>query len=531
METPGRGGTPGRGVVRGGGVPRTKFQIQQDCGEYPMEPTREQRDAIDAFTTGGSTKVNAYAGTGKTSSLTMLARATDRVGVYMAFNKAIAEDAKRKFPGTVRCQTTHAMAFSAMARRYQVPKMTGNLNGGIIARRLNLRDWGVGANIVMSGRGIGWMIAQTLQRFMRSDRDQISLRDVPRPPSLDVLTEEQFRELQGRIYPIAVQVWEQVIDPQSDMPMSHDGYLKAWALGRPMIPGEFIFVDEAQDTNGVVLGILRHQRAQLVFVGDARQALYEWRGAINAMETFETAHGTRLTKSWRFGPEIAREGSRALLLLGETVPLTGDDKQPGRICDIEKPDVILARTNARCVQEVLDEMDAGGRPVVVGGVAPLVAFCDGAEKLLMGIPSDHEDLIGFTTWKQVVDLSQKDEGQDLRVMVNLIEKHGAAKLKRQLNALPKDERDGTVIISTGHKSKGREWGKVRLCDDFLRGFREPEPDKKVRAHIDPSELRLYYVACTRARKELEIAPDLVRKIRLLEADSAHKAAASAKVAA
>jgi hypothetical protein len=62
-------------------------------------------------------KVKAYAGAGKTSTLRMIAdRLADQRGNYLAFNKDIATEAKRKFPGNVTCRTVHSLAFSSVDR-------------------------------------------------------------------------------------------------------------------------------------------------------------------------------------------------------------------------------------------------------------------------------------------------------------------------------------------------------------------------------------------------------------------------------
>lgn len=75
------------------------------------KPTDEQRHAIECFLQGGSLKINAYAGTGKTSTLQILASSSGMRGEYIAFNRDIVRDAKEKFPDTVDRSTTHGLAF------------------------------------------------------------------------------------------------------------------------------------------------------------------------------------------------------------------------------------------------------------------------------------------------------------------------------------------------------------------------------------------------------------------------------------
>ncbi|TAT71080.1 hypothetical protein [Rhizobium ruizarguesonis] len=58
-----------------------------------FKPTDEQAAALDAFLQGKSLKINAFAGSGKTSTLQLLANATGLRGQYIAFNKSIVSDA------------------------------------------------------------------------------------------------------------------------------------------------------------------------------------------------------------------------------------------------------------------------------------------------------------------------------------------------------------------------------------------------------------------------------------------------------
>ena len=95
-------------------------------------------------------------------------------------------------------------------------------------------------------------------------------------------------------------VWSRMCDPNDVLPLGHDGYLKLWALSKPRIAADFILLDEAQDTNPVVLGVLQSQQAQLVYVGDRYQQIYEWRGAVNAMEQIETDVTSSLTLQLHF---------------------------------------------------------------------------------------------------------------------------------------------------------------------------------------------------------------------------------------
>src|SRR5262245_57460276 len=88
-------------------------------GEMAFAPTEEQVAASDIFVAGRDLALVAGAGTGKTATLVMMAAATRRRGLYVAFNKAIADEARRRFGANVECRTAHSLAFRAVGRSYQ----------------------------------------------------------------------------------------------------------------------------------------------------------------------------------------------------------------------------------------------------------------------------------------------------------------------------------------------------------------------------------------------------------------------------
>ena len=73
--------------------------------------------------------------------------------------------------------------------------------------------------------------------------------------------------------PRAQILWRRMVDRADEIPLGHDGYLKLWALSQPTLKADYILLDEAQDTNAVVLDVLAGQQAQVVYVGDRHQQI------------------------------------------------------------------------------------------------------------------------------------------------------------------------------------------------------------------------------------------------------------------
>ncbi len=117
--------------------------------------------------------------------------------------------------------------------------------------------------------------------------------------------------------------------------------------------------DEAQDADPLMLGILLKQRnTQVIYVGDAHQQIYAWRGAVNAMQQLPLPE-SRLTTSFRFGEEIAFNANALLGAFNETVPLLGNPHaqfQSGQQAPYQNAGCYLCRTNARAMELTLSRI-------------------------------------------------------------------------------------------------------------------------------------------------------------------------------
>ena len=75
-----------------------------------------------------------------------------------------------------------------------------------------------------------------------------------------------------------------------------------------------------------------------------------------------------------------------------------------------------------------------------------------------------------------------------------------------------NEGDAQIVCSTTHRAKGREWGYVAIDPDFLSA-RPPSPHSDHQESI-AAELRLLYVAVTRAKNAVDLPQSLLRRFGL-----------------
>ncbi len=474
-----------------------------------LKLTDEQSDAVDLFRTSRSLKVSAFAGTGKTSTLTAMASSTGASGVYLAFNKSIAQEASGRFPRTVDCRTTHSIAYRALPSglRSNPAKLTQAMSGNRVARLLDLEELRV-ADVTIRARSLGYLTSRTIQRFCQSGDATIEPRHVPMTGKLQQLDAKYQDEFALFVSKLASHLWSRMVDPGSDAPLGHDGYLKLWSLSRPRLHYDFVLLDEAQDTNEAVLSVLRAQGCQLTLVGDQYQQIYEWRGATNAMASVATDAEAYLTRSFRFGSRLADAATSILRILKETRSVLGDPDKDTRIESGRSAGTILCRTNAGVIDVVVDALQEGRTPFVVGGVNELVRLLEDVSRLRAGQPADSPEFFGFRNWAELVDFSQSEEGETLRSFVKIVNTYGEGRLISQLRSVAKSESAADLIVSTGHKAKGREWDSVALNSDFEPRVSKSDPGKSV---LSREEAQLLYVAVTRAKSLLVVPPRLAAK--------------------
>ncbi|MBV7652672.1 UvrD-helicase domain-containing protein [Streptomyces albidoflavus] len=470
-------------------------------------PTDEQVQATDTFRTGRHLVLQAGAGTGKTTTLAMLAASTKRRGRYIAFNKDIAHDAATRFPRTVMCKTAHATAYAALGHRYadrlNGPRQPAWRTGQALGINQPIR---IGDDEI-SHKTLSHTVLRTVTRFCYSADRVLARHHVPHLRRL--ASPAEHAQLADVALPFATKAWADLQNPaHGAVRFEHDHYLKMWALTEPKIEADFLFLDEAQDTNPVLEQVFNAQRdhAQLVMVGDSAQAIYGWRGAGDVMTDFD-ATALTLTRSFRFGPLLAEQANRWLELAEAPIRLTGSESIPTEVGDIANPDAVLCRTNIGAMAEVMRLLSEGHRVALARGGHTLAALALAARDLKEGRRTSHPELVLFASWGDVQDYAMYDPaGGDLQPFVDLVDTHGSDAILAAVDELT-DEDHADVTVSTAHKAKGREWPTVRIGEDFpppkdtdqldAKGHLIPEP-------VNDTDARLAYVAVTRARQRLDL---------------------------
>lgn len=469
-----------------------------------LTPTDEQAEAIRLFKEGKSIVINAGAGCGKSSTLKMLAETTNRRGQYTAFNRAIVDTAKEKFEDlNVAVNTAHSLAWGALGKNYSHRLGTARIKLSELAKRLRIKPislmtpYSAYEKVFPDWRLAGFARA-AVNVFCQSADVVITVKHFPFVEGVDHPGDfTNHNALAEHLLRASKEIWADAQDKNGWGEYTHAYYLKQWSLTDPKLDADYILGDEQQDTAPVFLHVLQCQKnAQLVIVGDACQEVYGWTGAINALDKFGIETKTTLSTSFRFGQKIADEANRILSRLPQGLKLKGNGTE-SLVGPLNNPKCILSRTNAVAVMGILN---SGGKGYLIGGGEDVIKFAEGAEGLRAGKKAIHPDLACFDTWAELEAYIEDEVGADLKLLVKLVKRFGGYTIAKGLRSMPSISKAET-IYSTAHRSKGLEWESVKLADDFP-GYKT-DPFSRAVKLPNPAELRLIYVALTRAQTSLD----------------------------
>ena len=512
------------------------------------ELTSEQRRIvnIDMKSLLGSTdtvRINAYAGTGKTTTLVELCKANPDVRfLLVVFNKSVEIHSNKVFPRNVTAKTANAISYKYIMRTAGDKKFANwNLKYTDIIDIVRRSD-------ISPFNKFHWaaMTLETLNTYCNSGDESISFMH---PPSSWLIFDRRKLLVRKQVPSKCIEwliedskkVWNLVLKDSSILKFDHTTSMKKFQLSKPNLqewvgPHDVLLLDEAQDMNPCMLTICLQQKVPKIVVGDSFQQIYSFRGAVDALKRVERSNLTRvrdtfyLTQSFRFGPEIAFAANSVLThyLSNRGPTLFGSRKKDSvlgdkSLAEVDGPIVILARTNLRLFTEMV------------------TLVCKPEEHLRPKIafpfdPSSNSDPMG---WNKLVNMAHHKTGnihliegktkfapvykkswEDFKTntqcandmemwgKIKIVEKYGRSILDH-INILKKqcqnsmDDPGVKYVFSTVHKFKGLEMNHVRLLDDFyFASVPYSKYDPNTLKGKEKDEMNLLYVALTRAKKSL-----------------------------
>lgn len=490
--------------------------------------TDSQRAVVES---SGNIKVNAVAGSGKTTTLVEYAKArpTERI-LYLGFNRSVKEEAMRRFASmglrNVQCETAHSLAYKEVAK-------TRRMNLLNKFRVYDILEW-LDMDVNRDTLKLAFHIKQMFSAYCNSETPLLSDFDF-----IGHTMEPKFvKEHDGKIRDSVSQLLNKM--DKGIIGMTHDFYLKKYHLKNPKLNYfDAILFDEGQDASPVMLDVFLSQSARKVIVGDTHQQIYSWRGAVNSLDRVDFP-SINLMDSFRFEQRIGDLANAVIQYkknLGIEIPDDFSVVGRGEHKDAERDNLttgFIARTNIGLLIQAIKFMEEnwGASMYFEGGFYNYTYAPEGGslydvlnlknyqfsriqDPLIKSMPS----LVELTEYSKEVGDSE------MLGLCTIVNKYGndIFKIMKDIkDSLVEDKNATRNYFSTMHKAKGMEYDSVFLASDFLSRekftrFINDELEMTLAQMIE--EINLLYVAVTRTKRTLYISEEQIPMVfELLPSD-------------
>lgn len=473
-----------------------------------------QQNIFDFVERGeGSAVVEACAGSAKTTTIVECARripSEDGI-LFIAFNKRVAEELKKRLPAYANALTLNALGFRAWRAFIEKNvEVDGNKVSAIVRAMSDdsnpefkqgvkkLVDMAKVVGIVPEQGGMAATgLVEDSEESWRGLIDEYGINF-------------GYGDKDDRGIALARRVLAENIRLGTEKIDFNDQLYLPIVFNADFTQYDWIFCDELQDVNGLQLQMLKRslgRDGRFIGVGDEAQQIYSWRGAgKGSMRIVAEAFGARkfpLSVSYRC-PKAVVERARQYT---DKIELW-ENAIEGEVKELESwspnaflpTDVILCRNNAPLVALAFKIIRAGkgcrvlGRDIGTGLVALIrkmkaLSPSDLLAKLDTHVRKERARLEKEGDEAKIISLL--DRVDTIRVFVENVSTISTvdAVIAKIEQLFADDSPVGCVTLATIFKFKGLEASRVYILDFHLIGARGPEPS-------------VAYVGITRSQKEL-----------------------------
>lgn len=459
-----------------------------------MALTKEQQTIVDVAADPSTTllKVSAVAGSGKSHTLQSLAeKIKPKSGLYVAFNKSVAEEAKLSFPYYIECRTIHSLAYKYVMHN----------------NKQELKELSIDDITTRHKPEKKRAIINAMNKFFISSSLSLSYLDEIAEPDVAKYAKDYISKMVDRKVPATFNFLVKYFYLQL-----HSGAIK--------VNYDLIMLDEAGDLSEVTLEIFKLLNApKKVMVGDKHQNIYQFINTVNGFEKLKD-EGIELTlsQSFRVREDIAKPiEAFCKNYIDASMEFKGTHFTKPED-NVIRTQIYLSRTNSRLIARMMELHDSGIQYTLLRDPKEIFALPLALISASTGKPvyrmeykyleREYNSYISSpqakTAYKNFHRYLREIHGDDENIMsaLKLLETHTYAQIfdtYKRAQAQPK--RRQPITLGTAHTAKGGTYDSVYIEDDLNRTTAEailqgPETSEYLQA------LNLYYVAVTRCRLEL-----------------------------
>lgn len=519
-----RNGKWGHAVCPDAATPRQSFVINTtetygdipDIPDTPMvedklfTPSHYQQAVFDHVEANdGNAVVEAVAGSGKTTTIVKALRFTKSSEdvAFIAFNKHIADELKKRAPAHVHTSTLHSLGYSNMRQAFGKVRVDDRKLDGILddVMPIDEHDFQESINrraamkrLVSLGKAVLVDETDTNAVYTMADRYGLELNG-----DSDTVVDMLPRVLSRCRERVNVIDFDDMI------------YLPV-ALNLGLKKFDRLFVDETQDLNkSQIEFVLRSMRAggNTTAVGDSRQSLYGFRGAdTEAMQNVIDALNAKtlpLSITYRcplshvrlaqtIVPHIEARPDAPEGIIGEV--------SEAQLVNAKDGDMILCRVNAPLVPVAFGLIRQGVKATIRGRDigSNLASLARRLAKDTTLMPQFYANLSEYENRELQRLTGRKASETQIQSVVDKCETISfvaaecslPSEIAGRIESIFSDDVAG-VVLSSVHRAKGLESERVYVLKPELM----PHPKAKQDWEKE-QELNCQYVAWTRSRSEL-----------------------------
>jgi DNA helicase-2/ATP-dependent DNA helicase PcrA len=486
--------------------------------------------ALDLYGTANAI-IEAVAGSGKTTTIVKaleLTQVNSKVA-FLAFNKHIATELKRRCPEHVHVSTLHSLGYALLRACYGNIEVNEDKTGLIMESIWPVsryrKAFGCTTDLLVNNQRVEIPNSErTANRQKRSVARKIvalikaTLTDETNPIALYEMCEQYGIDANGDM-PEILNKMPDIIEACKDTTViDYDDMIwlpvvnKRLALNTEKF--DWLFVDEAQDLNKCQIAFLMNSvrtDGRIIAVGDRRQSLYGFRGAdvlaIPRLIEMLKAKVLPLSISYRC-PRAVVERAKTIVpqieasdtaIQGEIIPIEYKDF----LLEVQPGDMVVCRTNAPLVRPAFECIRSHKKAIIRGKDIgkSLVIYIERFQATDLGTL---EVLMRESTMKEIGRLL--DQGKELAAemakdkldTISTVSNECATveELVQKLETLFDDANTG-VVFSSVHRAKGLEAERVFILHEELM----PHPKAKLDWE-KVQEDNILYVSLTRSKNKL-----------------------------
>lgn len=454
--------------------------------------TNEQQTIIDTVVKSNEQlfKISSVAGSGKTHTLIGIANALKPTkGLYIAFNKSVANEAKLSFPPSIECKTIHALAYQYVIK----------------GTKQTIEELSIDSITTKHTPYIKRQIINAMNDFFNSSELSLSFIDTLLKPDLAKIAKQYIVDM-----------------VEYKKPATFGFIMKYFYLqlesGSLDINYDVVMLDEAGDLSEVTIEIFKLLKApKKIMVGDSHQNIYAFMNTVNGFEILkDEGIQMELSQSFRVREDIAQriEGF-CQKYMDKNMHFKGVPIEDSTVNNR----IFLSRTNSALINRMIqlhddkiayttlrDPKEIFALPLALITISTGKSVFKHEFKYLerdynefMSKESLREEFKRFHSYLRAIH----GDDQNLVTALRLLETHSYGKIFETYSlAKAQPKKQQSIILATAHVSKGGTYDSVYIENDLNNTIGKIIDKGGPENEEDMIELNLYYVATSRCRVEL-----------------------------